>query len=80
MGAECGSGGPPHPVVKGYVEPNIAFWKRAVALNIAIEDFLEKYQLKTPKIMSASERIGELAEFLLNVSLKEMKWGGGITD
>ena len=80
MGAECGSGGPPHPVVKGYVEPNIAFWKRAVALNIAIEDFLEKYQLKTPKILSASERISELAEFLLNVSRKEMKWGGGITD
>lgn len=80
MGAECGDGGPPSPVVKGYVDPNIAFWKRAVALNIAIEDFLEEYQLKTPKIVSASERIGELAEFLLNVSRKQIDNSRSITD
>lgn len=74
MAAECGAGGPPSPVVKGYVEPNIAFWKRAVALNIALDEFMEKYQLRTPKLRSTGERISELAEFLLRVSRKETGW------
>lgn len=80
VAAECGAGGPPDPVVKGYVEPNVNFWKRAVALNIALEDFMEKYNMKTPKLLSTGERIGELAEFLLRVSRKEMGYGRELTD
>lgn len=79
VGAECGAGGPPEPVVKGYVEPNMNFWKRAVALNVALDEFLEKYQMKTPKLASTGDRISELAEFLLRVSRKELGWGG-LTD
>jgi len=78
--AECGAGGPPSPVVKGYVEPNINFWKRAVALNVALEDFMTKYNLKTNKIISAGERISELAEFLLSVSRKEISPYYNMTD
>ena len=78
--AECGDGGPPNPVVKGYVEPNINFWKRAVALNVALDEFMQKYQLKTPKLLSTGERIGELAEFLLRVSRKEVGYGSRLTD
>ena len=80
VGAECGAGGPPDPVVKGYVEPNVNFWKRAVALNIALGEFMEKYQMKTPKLLSTGERISELAEFLLSVSRKEMGYGSELTD
>ncbi|MBR1469565.1 MAG: DUF3160 domain-containing protein [Prevotella sp.] len=79
VGAECGAGGPPEPVVKGYVEPNVKFWKRAVALNVALDEFMAKYGLETPKIASTGERIGELAEFLLRVSRKELN-GNGLTD
>ena len=32
MLAECGDGGPEPPVVKGYVEPNVKFWEKAIAL------------------------------------------------
>lgn len=80
VGAECGAGGPPAPVVKGYVEPNVNFWKRAVALNIALAEFMEKYQLQTPKLLSTGERISELAEFLLRVSRKELYAWPELTD
>ena len=80
VGAECGAGGPPDPVVKGYVEPNVNFWKRAVALNIALAEFMEKYQLQTPKLLSTGERISELAEFLLRVSRKELYAWPELTD
>ncbi|MCR5130356.1 MAG: DUF3160 domain-containing protein [Prevotella sp.] len=78
--AECGAGGPPSPVVKGYVEPNINFWKRAVSLNIALEEFMAKYNLKTNKLISTGERISELAEFLLSVSRKEIGPFSNLTD
>ena len=80
VGAECGAGGPPDPVVKGYVEPNVNFWKRAVALNIALAEFMEKYQLQTPKLLSTGERISDLAEFLLRVSRKELYAWPKLTD
>ena len=80
VGAECGAGGPPDPVVKGYVEPNVNFWKRAVALNVALEEFMQKYQLQTPKLLSTGERISDLAEFLLRVSRKELYAWPKLTD
>ena len=66
--------------MKGYVEPNVNFWKRAVALNIALAEFMEKYQLQTPKLLSTGERISELAEFLLRVSRKELYAWPELTD
>ncbi|MCR4995350.1 MAG: DUF3160 domain-containing protein [Bacteroidales bacterium] len=72
FGAECGGGGPPEPVLKGYVEPSVAFWRKAVALNKAYADVLKKFNLTTEKTESATESIGDLAQFLLNVSEKEL--------
>ena len=80
MGAECGAGGPPDPVLKGYVEPNLGFWVRAGALNTALEEFLNRYNLKTEKITSASESISDLAEFLLRVAREELQGGDGLCD
>lgn len=28
MAAECGGAGPPDPIVVGYVEPNLPFWRK----------------------------------------------------
>ena len=71
-GAECGGGGPPEPVVKGYVEPNIGFWKKAIALLDNTERLLKEENMLTKKISEATERIREEAQFLLNVSEKEL--------
>ncbi len=72
-GAECGGGGPPAPIVKGYVEPNVPFWNKAVSLMYSFEDFLDKYNLWTDKVRSTTDRIKEEAEFLLRISKKEKK-------
>ena len=72
MGAECGGGGPPEPVVKGYVEPNVAFWKKAIELLDNTEKLLKSQNLLTEKISDATERMREEAKFLLQLSEKEL--------
>ena len=71
-GAECGGGGPPEPVVKGFVEPNISFWKKAISLLGNTERLLKEENMLTEKISNATERIREEVQFLLNVSEKEL--------
>lgn len=72
MGAECGGGGPPDPIVKGYVEPNVKFWKKAIELLDNTKKLLDEYQMTTEKIETATSSIREQAEFLLHVSEKEL--------
>ena len=72
FGAECGGGGPPEPTIKGYVEPSIAFWRKAVALNKQYVEVLQRFNLMTEKAEACTERVSELAKFLLNVSEKEL--------
>ena len=72
MGAECGGGGPPEPIVKGYVEPNVGFWKKAIELLDNTEKLLKEQDMLTEKIKDATQRIREEAQFLLNISEKEL--------
>ncbi|MBQ3754184.1 MAG: DUF3160 domain-containing protein [Prevotella sp.] len=79
MGAECGGGGPPDPVVKGYVEPNVAFWKKAIELLDNTANLLNEHNMMTEKVKEATERIGEEVGFLLRISEKELA-GKALTD
>ena len=72
FGAECGGGGPPEPVVTGYVEPNVKFWRKAINLLNATADVLERHHLTTEKGKRATERLREEAQFLLRVSEEEL--------
>jgi hypothetical protein len=72
FGAECGGGGPPEPVVTGYVEPNVKFWRKAISLLEATADVLKRYHLTTEKSENATTRLKEEAEFLLRVSEREL--------
>ena len=72
MGAECGGGGIPEPVVKGYVEPNVGFWKKAIELLDNTEKLLKEQNMLTEKVSTATERIREEAQFLLAISEKEL--------
>jgi hypothetical protein len=72
MGAECGGGGPPDPVVKGYVEPNVKFWQRAITLLESTATLLKSYDLATERSEYITTRIKEMAEFLLRVSNYEL--------
>ena len=74
MGAECGGGeSVPEPVVKGYVEPNVKFWKKAVELLDNTAKILESQNLMTEKIEGETARLRDEATFLLRVSEKELE-------
>ena len=73
FGAECGGGGPPDPVVNGYVEPNVYFWKKAIALLDQTKEVLTKYSLITDRIEEIHSQVKEQAEFLLRISEKELR-------
>ena len=79
FGAECGGYGVPDPVTRGYVEPNIAYWTKAIVLIDAVSDLLKKYDLTTEKTVSCTEELRDKAEFLLNCSKKELS-GIKLTD
>ncbi len=79
FGAECGGGGPPDPVVKGYVEPNVAFWKKAIELLDNTANLLTEHDMMTEKVKENTERIGEEVSFLLRISEKELA-GKALTD
>lgn len=79
MGAECGGGGPPDPVTKAYVEPNVTFWKKAIELVNATTDLLDRYGLTTEKSTTAATSLCEEAEMLLKLSEKELE-GKTLTD
>ena len=73
MGAECGGGeNVPEPVVKGYVEPNVKFWKKAAELLENTAKLLKSQNMMTEKIEGVTERLREEVEFLLRVSEKEL--------
>ena len=72
MGAECGGGGPPEPLVKGYVEPNVKFWKKAAELLHNTAQLLKDQKMMTKKIEDVTERMAEEVAFLLRVSEKEL--------
>ncbi|WP_028903242.1 DUF3160 domain-containing protein [Prevotella sp. P6B4] len=80
MGAECGGGeNVPDPVVKGYVEPNVKFWKKAADLLKNTAKLLEEQHMMTEKIQTVTERISDEVTFLLRASEKELA-GQELTD
>ena len=79
MGAECGGYGPPDPVLKSYVEPNIAFWQKAITLLDNTKNILQSFNLETEKSITGTNALKEIADMLLNISKKELS-GGTITD
>ncbi|MBR6182881.1 MAG: DUF3160 domain-containing protein [Prevotella sp.] len=79
MLAECGDGSLPPPVVTGYVEPNIAFWTKAVELLSDTKNVFKRYDLINEDLEETISGIDEIARFLLDISNKELS-GGKITE
>ena len=72
-GAECGGGDEiPEPVVKGYVEPNTGFWKKAIELLDNTANVLKQENMLSEKVKEVTQRMREEAQFLLIVSEKEL--------
>ena len=72
MTAECGAGGPPEPITRGYVEPNVSYWEKAIELLDATTALFKKYGLKDENILGQTDQMREEAEFLRDMSKKEL--------
>ena len=57
MEAECGDGGPEPPVVKGYIEPNLKFWNKALELLRNTVGVYKKYGLENEKVKVSTDSI-----------------------
>ncbi len=74
MGAEMGGpgGGPPPPHHLGYVEPNLPFWDRAVALLAFQNQTLHRLHANTPHLDSLNKDLSSLVVKLQKLARKEV--------
>ena len=70
--AECGDGSLPAPTIVGYVEPNIAFWEKAVKLLDETNGVLKRYGLLTEEVEQMGNDMKDEAQFFLDISRKEL--------
>lgn len=73
--AECGGGDVPEPIVKGYVEPNVKFWKKAIELIKETKEAFKSFgiDMEDGSISEITNDMMEYGELFLNVSEKELK-------
>ncbi len=74
VGAEMGGpgGGPPPPHHLGYVEPNLPFWDRAVALLAFQNQTLHRLHANTPHLDSLNKDLSSLVVKLQTLARKEV--------
>lgn len=73
LAAECGGGGPPDPIVVGYVEPNLPFWKKLLEIVLATETMLQQNNGLTNDLKGKTDRLKDYVSFLIIASEKELK-------
>ncbi|QKG55469.1 DUF3160 domain-containing protein [Hymenobacter sp. BRD128] len=74
MGAEGGGpdGGPPEPNHLGYVEPNLPFWERALALLAFQDKTLRQLHVNTPHLDGLNVSLRDLVVKLQKLAQKEV--------
>lgn len=72
MAAECGGGGPPEPILRGYVEPNLKFWNELANLLKLTEKILVDNKIMTKDLQSKTNQLAEYVKFLIQVTKKEL--------
>lgn len=72
--AECGDGGCLSiPVVVGYVEPNLKFWRSLKEMLVANREILERNGLLDETLKGKSESLEEKVDFCLHITEKELR-------
>lgn len=73
MGAECGGGDNyPEPTSKGYVEPNVLFWKTMKEAVKQTRKLLETNSLMTEDLDGKTTSMEDYMDFCIEVSRKEL--------
>ena len=73
MAAECGGAGPPDPIVVGYVEPNLPFWKKMSGILQATQLVLQQSNCLTDDLKGKTEQLQDYVSFLIQVTEKELR-------
>lgn len=73
LAAECGGAGPPDPIVMGYVEPNLPFWKKLAQTVQETKALLQKSGLYSEDLKGKTEQLADYINFLIQVTQKELR-------
>ena len=73
MAAECGGGGPPDPIVVGYVEPNVAFWKKMSSILQTTATLLKQCHCWSDDLKGKTEQLSDYVQLLTRLSEKEIR-------
>ena len=74
MGAECGGGSDfPDPISKGYIEPNMLFWKTMRKAVLQTRKLLEDNALMTYDLDGVTTQMTDYMDFCIKVSAKELR-------
>ena len=73
MAAECGGAGPPDPIVVGYVEPNLPFWRKMENILQATRLILQQNDCMTDDLKGKTDQSNDYVTFLIQVTEKELR-------
>lgn len=73
LAAECGGAGLPNPIVVGYVEPNLPFWRKLKELLVLNRKILEKTGFADQDLMEKTSTLEEKVDFCIHTAEKELR-------
>lgn len=73
MAAECGGAGPPDPIVVGYVEPNLPFWRKMENILQTTRLILQQNDCMTDDLKGKTDQLNDYVTFLIQVTEKELR-------
>ena len=73
MAAECGGAGPPDPIVVGYVEPNLPFWRKMENILQDTRLILQQNDCMTDDLKGKTDQLNDYVTFLIQVTEKELR-------
>lgn len=73
MAAECGGAGPPDPIVVGYVEPNLPFWRKMENILQATRLILQQNDCMTDDLKGKTDQLNDYVTYLIQVTEKELR-------
>ena len=73
LAAECGGGGLPTPEVKGYIEPNLPFWRCLREMLELNKNMLAESGFLTEMLLGRTQQLADMVDFCIEVSKKELQ-------
>lgn len=73
LAAECGGAGLPDPMIVGYVEPNLPFWKELESLIALTEKMLARNGFLTDLLQERGKQLADMVVLCRSIAEKELE-------